>query len=159
MWLTNVMNRAASRGVRAYDRAMIRAQFASLFWAAIMEKRKHGQYPLSELAEALGRNKGEVCRWFSGNPPNWTVGTIAEVAYALNLEIRIEAVDRATGIDLTASGPKEVRPDPPASQPPPDPHSPFPPTVAILRFGLAGSADSGAPALSWKISSSNLSTG
>ena len=117
MWLTNVKNRAASRRVRAYDRAMIRAQFASLFWAAIMEKRKHGQYPLSELAKALGRNKGEASRWFSGKAPNWTVGTIAEVAQALNLEIRIEAIDRATGMVLTASGPKEVRPAPPANQP------------------------------------------
>ena len=116
MWLTNGMNRAASRRVRAYDRAMIRAQFASLFWAAIMEKRKHGRYPLSELAKALGRNKGEVSRWFSGNAPNWTVGTIAEVAYALNLEIRIEAIDRDTGMVLTASGPKEVKPAPAASQ-------------------------------------------
>ena len=98
MWLTNVMNRAASRRVRAYDRAMIRAQFASFFRAAIMEKRKHGQYPLSELAKALGRNKGEV-------------------AYALDLEIWIEAVDRATGMVLTASGPKEVRPAPAASRP------------------------------------------
>ena len=115
MWLTNVKNRAASRQVRAYDRAMIRAQFASLFWAAIMEKRKQGKYPLSELAKALGRNTGEVSRWFSGNAPNWTVGTIAEVAYALNLEIRIEAIDRDTGMVLTESGPKVVQPARPAS--------------------------------------------
>ena len=117
MWLTNGMNRAASRRVRAYDRAMIRAQFAGLFWAAIMEKRKHGKYPLSELAKALGRNTGEVSRWFSGNAPNWTVGTIAEVAYVLNLEIRIEAIDRDTGMVLTESGPKAVQPAPAASQP------------------------------------------
>ena len=80
-----------------------------------MEKRKHGKYPLSELAKALGRNKGEVSRWFSGNAPNWTVGTIAEVAYALDLQIRIEAVDRPTGMVLTESGPKEVQPAHPAS--------------------------------------------
>ncbi len=116
MWTKNVMNRAASREVRAYDRAMIRAQFASLFWAAIMEKRKHGKYPLSDLAKALGRNKGEVSRWFSGNAPNWTAGTIAEVAYALDLQIRIEAIDRTTGMILTESGPKKVQPAPPASQ-------------------------------------------
>jgi transcriptional regulator with XRE-family HTH domain len=138
---------------------MIRAQFASLFWAAIMEKRKRGKFPLSELAKLLGKNKGEVSRWFSGNAPNWTVGTIAEVAYALNLEIRIEAIDRDTGMVLTESGPKESSPPLRRASLPPDPHSPFPPTVAILRFGLARSPDSGAPALSWKISSSNSSTG
>ena len=102
------MDRAASRDVRAYDRAMLRAQFASLFWAAIMEKRKSGKFTLASLAKALGKNKGEVSRWFSGDAPNWTLGTIAEVAYALDLQIHVEARDRSTGIVLTASGPKEL---------------------------------------------------
>jgi len=116
MTLTHTTNRAVSRAVREYDRLVMRARFASLFWVAIMEKRKHGKYPLSELAKALGKSKGEVSRWFSGNAPNWTVGTIAEVAYALDLEIRIEARDRTTGMILTESGPKKVQPTPPASQ-------------------------------------------
>jgi len=117
MMLTNVTDRAASRAVRTYDRLVLRAQFASLFWVAIMEKRKRGKFPLSELAKLLGKNKGEVSRWFSANAPNWTVGTIAEVAYALNLEIRIEAIDRETGMVLTEAGPKAVQPAPAASQP------------------------------------------
>lgn len=103
----NSSDRAASREVRAYDRAMLRAQFASLFWAAIMEKRKSGKFTLVGLAKALGKNKGEVSRWFSGDAPNWTLGTIAEVAYALDLQIHVEAHDRLTGMVLTASGPKE----------------------------------------------------
>ena len=105
----NSSDRAASREVRAYDRAMLRAQFASLFWAAIMEKRKSGKFTLLGLAKALGKNKGEVSRWFSGDAPNWTLGTVAEVAYALDLQIHVEARDRSTGIVLTASGPKEAQ--------------------------------------------------
>lgn len=103
------MDRAASRDVRAYDRAMLRAQFASLFWAAIMEKRKSGKFTLVGLAKALGKNKGEVSRWFSPDAPNWTLGTVAEIAYALDLQIHVEARDRSTGVVLTASGPKEVQ--------------------------------------------------
>lgn len=102
------MDRAASRDVRAYDRAMLRAQFASLFWAAIMEKRKSGKFTLVGLAKALGKNKGEVSRWFSPDAPNWTLGTVAEIAYALDLQIHVEARDRSTGMVLTASGPKEL---------------------------------------------------
>jgi len=105
----NSSDRAASREVRAYDRAMLRAQFASLFWAAIMEKRKSGKFTLLGLAKALGKNKGEVSRWFSGDAPNWTLGTVAEVAYALDLQIHVEARDRSTGMVLTASGPKQVQ--------------------------------------------------
>ena len=104
------MDRTASRDVRAYDRAMLRAQFASLFWAAIMEKRKSGKFTLVGLAKALGKNKGEVSRWFSGEAPNWTLGTVAEIAYALDLQIHVEARDRSTEVVLTASGPKEVQP-------------------------------------------------
>ena len=103
---TNPMDRAASREVRAYDRAMLRAQFASLFWAAILERRKAGKFTLAALAKALGKNKGEVSRWFSGDAPNWTIGTVAEIAHALDLEIHLEARDRSTGMTLTASGPK-----------------------------------------------------
>jgi hypothetical protein len=101
-------DRAASREVRAYDRAMLRAEFASLFWAAIMEKRKSGKFTLVGLAKALGKNKGEVSRWFSPDAPNWTLGTVAEIAYALDLQIHVEARDRSTGMVLTASGPKEA---------------------------------------------------
>jgi len=127
MTLTHMTNRAASRAVREYDRLVLRSRFASLFWVAITEKRKRGKYPLAELAMALGKNKGEVSRWFSASAPNWTVGTIAEVAYALDLEIRIEAIDRATGMVLTESGPKKLQPTPAADPPSSNPYPPVPP--------------------------------
>jgi transcriptional regulator with XRE-family HTH domain len=89
--------------VRAYDRAMLRSAFVSLFWAIITERRKKGTYTLLELAKQLGTNKGAVSRWFKGEP-NWTVGTIANIANALNVELRIEAVDRVSGEVFTPAG-------------------------------------------------------
>jgi transcriptional regulator with XRE-family HTH domain len=89
--------------VRAYDRAMLRSAFVSLFWAIITERRKKGTYTLVQLAEQLGTNKAEVSRWFRGEP-NWTVGTIANIANALNVELHIQAVDRTSGEIFTPAG-------------------------------------------------------
>jgi transcriptional regulator with XRE-family HTH domain len=91
------------RFLRAYDRDMLRSAFVSLFWAVITERRKRGTYTLLQLAKALGANKAEVSRWFRGQP-NWTVGTIANIAGALDVDLKIEAVDRATGQVFTPAG-------------------------------------------------------
>jgi transcriptional regulator with XRE-family HTH domain len=82
---------------------MLRSAFVSLFWAIITERRKKGVYTLLQLAKKLGTNKAEVSRWFRGEP-NWTVGTIANIANALNVELRIEAVDRDSGEVFTPAG-------------------------------------------------------
>jgi hypothetical protein len=50
-----------------------------------------------------GTNKAEVSRWFRGHP-NWTVGTIANLAHALNVDLRIEAIDRTSGEIFTPAG-------------------------------------------------------
>jgi transcriptional regulator with XRE-family HTH domain len=89
--------------LRAYDREMLRSAFVSLFWAVITERRKKGGYTLIQLAKQLGTNKAEVSRWFRGQP-NWTVGTIANIAHALNVDVRIEAVDRVSGEVFTPAG-------------------------------------------------------
>jgi transcriptional regulator with XRE-family HTH domain len=89
--------------LRSFDRGMLRSAFVSLFWAVITERRKQGHYTLLELAKRLGANKAEVSRWFKGEP-NWTIGTIANIANALDVEIKIEAIDRATGQIFTPSG-------------------------------------------------------
>jgi transcriptional regulator with XRE-family HTH domain len=89
--------------LRAYDRAMLRSAFVSLFWAVISERRKKVGYTLVKLAKELGTNKAEVSRWFRGEP-NWTLGTIANIAHALNVELRIEAVDRVSGEVFTPTG-------------------------------------------------------
>lgn len=88
--------------VRSYVRGMLRSAFVSLFWAVITERRKKG-FTFLALAKLLGTNKGEVSRWFNGDP-NWTINTIASIADALNVEVRIQAVDRDTGVIFTPIG-------------------------------------------------------
>jgi len=76
---------------RAYHRAMLRSAFVSIFWAVISDRKKHG-LTLVSLAKAVGSSKHEVSRWFKGDP-NWTINTIAAIAHALKLTLRIQAVD------------------------------------------------------------------
>jgi transcriptional regulator with XRE-family HTH domain len=89
--------------VREYSRGMLRSAFVSLFWGIIMERKKRGSFTLQALAKALSTNKGEVSRWFNGDP-NWTINTIANVADALDVELRIQAIDRKSGEVFTPSG-------------------------------------------------------
>jgi transcriptional regulator with XRE-family HTH domain len=76
---------------RAYYRAMLRSAFLSMFWAVISERKKKG-LTLISLAKAIGSSKHEVSRWFNGDP-NWTLNTIAAIAHALKLTLRVHAVD------------------------------------------------------------------
>jgi transcriptional regulator with XRE-family HTH domain len=89
--------------MRAYARGMLRSAFVSLFWGIISELKKRKGFTLQSLANTLGTNKGEVSRWFNGDP-NWTINTIANIADALNVEIRVQAVDRITGEIYTSAG-------------------------------------------------------
>lgn len=75
----------------AFDRAMLRSAFKSMFWAVISDRKKAG-FTLVSLAKAIGSSKHEVSRWFNGDP-NWTINTIAAVASALKLTIQVKAVD------------------------------------------------------------------
>ena len=87
----------------SYERGMLRSAFVSLFWGIIMERKKRGGFTLLALAKILGANKGEVSRWFNGDP-NWTINTIANLASALNVDLKITAVDRDTGAVFTPAG-------------------------------------------------------
>ncbi len=89
--------------MRSYDRGMLRSAFVSLFWGIIVERKKRIGLTLLTLAKMLGTNKGEVSRWFNGDP-NWTVNTIANLANALDVDIQIQAIDRATGEIYTPAG-------------------------------------------------------
>jgi transcriptional regulator with XRE-family HTH domain len=89
--------------LRAYDRGILRSSFVSLFWAVITERRKKGTYTLVQLAKQLGANKAEVSRWFKGEP-NWTLGTIANIANALDVDLRVQAIDRSSGQVFTPAG-------------------------------------------------------
>jgi transcriptional regulator with XRE-family HTH domain len=79
---------------RAYDRAMLRSAVASLFWGIISERKKQGGFTFQELAKKIGSTKHELSRWFNGDP-NWTLNTVASIANALDVELRVEAVDRS----------------------------------------------------------------
>src|SRR6185437_3564495 len=88
----------------AYERGMLRSAFKSLFWAIITERKKlPGGFTLNQLARAISTSKHEVSRWFTGDP-NWTLNTVAGLANALDVEIQIQAVDRATGVIFTPAG-------------------------------------------------------
>jgi len=76
---------------RAYYRAMLRSAFLSMFWAIISDRKKQG-LTLVALAKAIGSSKHEVSRWFNGDP-NWTLNTIAAIAHALKLTLRVQAID------------------------------------------------------------------
>lgn len=88
---------------KEYQREMLKSAFASLFWSVITKKKQRGG-SMKELADKLSINKSAVSRWFSGKSPNWELNTIADIADALELDIRIEAVDRATGQMFGCSG-------------------------------------------------------
>lgn len=89
--------------MRAYDSGMLRAAFVSLFWACITDQRKRGPFTFQQLAKDLNVNKGEVSRWFNGEP-NWRLSTIASIADALDLDIQVIARERSTGKVFTSSG-------------------------------------------------------
>src|ERR1700692_4520416 len=90
--------------VRAYERGMLRSAFKSLFWAIVSERKKrHAGYTLIQLAKGMATSKHEVSRWFNGDP-NWTINTIASMANALDIDLRVEAVDRITGEVFTPAG-------------------------------------------------------
>jgi hypothetical protein len=87
-----------------YRRQMLRSAFVSLFWSIIQYRRKTGKLKLQDIADSLGRDKSVVSRWFSPDPPNWTVDTIADISGALNIDLRVEAVERSTGLVFSPSG-------------------------------------------------------
>jgi transcriptional regulator with XRE-family HTH domain len=90
--------------MKQYDRLMLRSSFESLLWTVIVDLKKRRGYRLQELADAIGVDKSGVSRWFSGNTPNWTLNTIADIANALNVDLRVEAVDRVTSTVYTSHG-------------------------------------------------------
>jgi transcriptional regulator with XRE-family HTH domain len=101
MW---IKRKSEDQRLVEYDRDILRSTFVGIFWSAIAERKKLGKFTLQSLAEKLRIDKSAVSRWFSGDAPNWTSDTIADVAGALNLEIKVEARDRTTGQVFIASG-------------------------------------------------------
>lgn len=86
----------------AYDRAMLRSEFLSLFWNVFTDRKAKDKLTLDQLAKKIGSSKHEVSRWFNGDP-NWTINTMASLAGALGVTLKVEAVD-ADGKVFSASG-------------------------------------------------------
>jgi transcriptional regulator with XRE-family HTH domain len=98
------MSRISNKYDKAYYRAAIRSLFVSLFWVIIKERKKQsGGFTFQALAKAVGSTKHEISRWFNSQP-NWTLNTIANLAYALDVELIIQARQRATGVIYTPAG-------------------------------------------------------
>jgi transcriptional regulator with XRE-family HTH domain len=102
MWTRQPKSRDAL--IKGFDREMLRSAFVSLFWAVIDYRKKHGGFVLKTLSDKIGVNKSAPSRWFSGERPNWTVNTIADIAGALDVEIEIRARDRQTGMVFAPHG-------------------------------------------------------
>ncbi|MEI4480605.1 MULTISPECIES: helix-turn-helix domain-containing protein [unclassified Phyllobacterium] len=86
-----------------YDREIMKAAFASMFWSVLSSKKASG-YKLQDLARALGRHKSAVSRWFGSTSPNWEISTVSDIANALDVDIQIHAVCRNTGKIFGPSG-------------------------------------------------------
>jgi transcriptional regulator with XRE-family HTH domain len=104
----SIQRKSDPKFLRTYDRAMFRSAARSLFWGIFAERRKETGITFESLAKAAGSTKHEVSRWFNGDP-NWTLNTMANIANALNVDLKLEAIDRATGKAFTASGVTALR--------------------------------------------------
>ncbi len=94
--------------MREFDREMLRAEFLSLFWAVIEHRKLQGTYRLADLANQLGVHKSVITRWFSKEPKNWTIDTIADIANALDVELILRGRDRKDGTRYTPAGAEPV---------------------------------------------------
>jgi transcriptional regulator with XRE-family HTH domain len=97
------ITRSDPKFARQYERATLRSAFVSLFWAVFSHRKKRDGLTLQALAKEIPANKAEVSRWFKGDP-NWTINTIASLANALNVDVRVQAIDRKTGEVWTPAG-------------------------------------------------------
>ncbi|MDA9493324.1 hypothetical protein XI08_30530 [Bradyrhizobium sp. CCBAU 11361] len=104
----------------SFDRAMLRSTVVSLFWGILSERKRSGDLTLQAFAKKVGTSKHEVSRWFGKGDPNWTLNTIASIANALDVELRIEAIDnsgrifKASGISSEPTAKTEAISVPPA---------------------------------------------
>src|ERR1700757_501534 len=96
MWI-NRRAKTKDALLAAYDRGMLRSAFVSLFWSIISHRKQQGSFALKTLSDKIGVHKSAPTRWFSGERPNWTVNTIADIANALDVDLEIRARDRVTG--------------------------------------------------------------
>lgn len=87
-----------------YDRLMLRSAFVSLIVNGIRHrKRRDSSFGLNALARLVGKDKATLSRDLGGSP-NWRSDTLSDLANALDLEIRVSAIDRQTGEEIGCAG-------------------------------------------------------
>lgn len=96
------MSKAVPRE-RQFKRLMLRSEFQSLFWHALLTRKRESKFTLKALADKLGINRSYVTRSFS-SPPNWTIDKISDMADALDLDLIVEARDRSNSRLYTPTG-------------------------------------------------------
>ncbi len=90
---------------------MLRSTFVSLFQGVLQAKKAStGGDQYQQLADALGKDRAVVSRWFSSDP-NWEIDTIADIAAALDLDLTVEARERTTGQRFDVGGSKPISSD------------------------------------------------
>ena len=102
MW-TRSRKQTDDEFAREFERGVLRSAFVSVFWAVIEARKAGDKFTFKELAQKLGRDKSAVSRWFTSEP-NWEISTVADIAAALDVNIEVIAVDRATGRRFAPDG-------------------------------------------------------
>jgi transcriptional regulator with XRE-family HTH domain len=93
--------------IQEYDRDLLRSAFEGVFWS-VVEKRRAAGMTFQDIADAAGRDKTTVSKWFNDDQKNWTIETLADIAGALDVELVIRARERKDGTMHTPSGPEDV---------------------------------------------------
>lgn len=137
--------KADPKRLQEYRRQMLRSAFVSLFWSIIQHKREKSKLKLQEIAHRLGKDKSVVSRWFSPDPPNWTLDTVSDIAGALDVELRIEAIERSTGVVFSPSGPRyQINIGERTEMTTADPRDRQPPRLVVNNSGLRGPPETAA---------------
>ncbi len=93
-----------------YEREMIYNEFYGALIAAIKARKKEKGLTQTQLAARLGKDKTRLSKILSG-PQNWQIGTVAELAVALDITLELTFRDDAKPFRrYTPSGASEVTP-------------------------------------------------
>ncbi|MEV0456780.1 helix-turn-helix transcriptional regulator [Catellatospora methionotrophica] len=96
-----------SEFLRAYLTESVRISTVDALINALEDARESAHLNKAELARAIGAEPAVVRRLLSATSPNPTIGTLAEVAAALGLRVRLESMpehERRAVTDALRSG-------------------------------------------------------
>jgi transcriptional regulator with XRE-family HTH domain len=82
----------STKARREYEREMLENEIFGAFYLAVKARRREDSLTQNDLSERLGRDKTRTSKLLSG-PQNWQLGTMADLARALNLSIEFSLRD------------------------------------------------------------------